>query len=313
MGATYQKMQRDLTLRNLSDNTHASYLGCCRNYVRHFMKAAEDMGLPEVESFLELLAKRGASISKRKRYVAGLRFLYGVTLGRPEVASKIPWPKVPQHKPDILSGTEVVQLFEAVTELKYRVIVMTAYSAGMRMREVCRLQVTDIDSKRGVIHIREGKGKKDRYVMLSPRLLKVLRRYWRIVRPKGAFLFPGREPETSITQQAVREALKTAVWKAGIKKRVTFHSLRHYTEPRIMRLANPDCVTCRVSRAAYVSTTLGIIRGSSGSSRGGPPDGSDGPRSYEAPFWRAPFPSGRGRHTGTSGWYRQTRGRGRER
>jgi site-specific recombinase XerD len=227
MGTTYQKMQRDLTLRNLADNTHASYLGCYRNYVRHFMRPAEEMGLPEVESFLEFLATSGASASKRKRHVAGLRFLYGVTLGRPEVDAKIPWPKAPQHKPDVLSGTEVMQLFEAVSELKYRVIVMTAYSAGMRIGEVCRLQVADIDSKRGVMHVRQGKGKKDRYVMLSPRVLKALRSYWQIVRPRGPFLFPGRESDTPISQQAVREALRTALLKTGIQKRVTFHSLRH--------------------------------------------------------------------------------------
>jgi integrase/recombinase XerD len=227
MGAMYQKMERDLTLRNMAVETRKSYLWCCQNFVRHMMKSPSEMGLPEVESFLELLAKDGASPTKKKKHVAGLKFLYRVTLDRPEVAAKIPWPKVPHPKPDILSGTEVDRLLEAMVELKYRVVVATAYGAGMRISEACRLQVEDIDSKRGVIHVRLGKGRKDRYVMLSQRLLEALRGYWQLVKPPGPFLFPGKKPGSHISHHAVGDAFKAAFSKTGIQKRITFHSLRH--------------------------------------------------------------------------------------
>src|SRR5947209_14268381 len=120
-----------------------------------------------------------------KMYVAALRFLYGVTLGRPEVAARLPWPRVPSKLPDILAGGEVERLLEALDSLKYRAIVMTAYGAGLRISEVCTLCSRDIDSGRGLIHVRDGKRGRDRFVMLSPRLLRCLREYWRAVRPKG--------------------------------------------------------------------------------------------------------------------------------
>lgn len=227
MGAVYQKMERDLTLRNMAEETRKSYLWCCKNFVRHFMRAPTEMGLPEVESFLEHMVKKGASLTKRKKHVAGLKFLYGVTLDRPEVATKIPWPRVPHAKPDILSGSEVDRLLEAIVELKYRVVVATAYGAGMRISEAVRLRVEDIDSKRGVIHVRLGKGQKDRYVMLSRRLLEALRGYWQLVKPSGPYLFPGKKPGSHVSKNAVRDAFKAAFAKTGIVKRVTFHSLRH--------------------------------------------------------------------------------------
>jgi integrase len=109
--------------------------------------------------------------------VAAIKFLYEVTLDRPEVAQKIPWPGVVKKQPDILSGTEVEHLLQAIETLLCRTVVIAAYSTGMRIGEACKLQIDDIDSKRGLIHIRDGKRRKDRFVMLSPRLLKILRQY----------------------------------------------------------------------------------------------------------------------------------------
>ena len=160
-------------------------------------------------------------------YVAGIRFLYGVTLDRPEVAKRIPWPKVPRKQPDILSGTEVTHLLAAIESVKHRVVLTAAYGAGMRVSEACRLQVGDIDSQRGLIHIRQGKGSRDRHVMLGDRLLSALREYWSLTRPQGPYLFPGQRPGTSVSATAVRTALHAAVAKAGISKRVTPHVLRH--------------------------------------------------------------------------------------
>lgn len=227
MGALYRKMERDLRLRNLAQGTTDAYLKCCCRFVRHYMQPPTKLGLPEIESYLDALLRQGMSVERLKMSVAGLKFLYGVTLERPEVGEKIPWPKVPRKQPDILSGTEVLLVLEAVVSLKYRVVLATAYSAGLRIGEACGLQVGDIDSKRGLIHVRQGKGKKDRHVMLSPKLLEALRAYFRSARPELPYLFPGQRAGTHVCDNSVRQALAVAVARAGIDKHVTPHSLRH--------------------------------------------------------------------------------------
>jgi integrase/recombinase XerD len=227
MGQIYQKMERDLRLRNLSPKTSKAYLLVCRKFVRHYMRSPAEMGLEDIDAFLDMLAKQCVGAEMRKLYVAGLKFLYGVTLDRPKIAEKIPWPKVPHKQPDILSGTEMIALLASVEQVKYRVALATAYGAGMRVSEACRLEIGDIDSKRGLIHIRQGKGRRDRYVMLSERLLLSLRQYWRLTQPKGPHLFPGKDPGTHISDSSLRDALKAAIQKAGITKRVTLHVLRH--------------------------------------------------------------------------------------
>jgi site-specific recombinase XerD len=159
--------------------------------------------------------------------VAALKFLYGVTLDRPKVAERLLWPKVPHKKPDILSGTEVEKVLAAMTSLVPAMVAVTAYGAGLRISEACRLRVEDIDSKRGLIHVRLGKGGKDRYVMLADRLLEALRTYWVRARPADGWLFPGRKKGKHLSSGAVSLALKEAVKRAGLKKRVTVHTLRH--------------------------------------------------------------------------------------
>ena len=227
MGNLQQKMEQDLRLQNLAEGTGRNYVSACQKFVRHYMRSPAEMGLAEICSFLDGLVLKGVSPERRKMYVAGLRFLYRVTLERPDVAEKIPWPKVPLKQPDILSGTEVAALLTLVESVRYRMVLAVAYGAGMRLSEACRLQVGDIDSRRGLIHIRQGKGSRDRNVMLSGRLLLALRQYWSRSRPPGPYLFPGKKPGSSISDSAVRHALPVAVAKAGITKRVTPHVLRH--------------------------------------------------------------------------------------
>jgi len=227
MGALYEKMSRDLRLRNMSPVTSKIYLACCSKFVRFYMKSPAEMGLTEIDAFLDMLGKQDLSPSMRRTYVASLKFLYGVTLDRLDVSSKIPWPKVAVKQPDILSGTEMAWILTAITQLKYRVAMATAYGGGLRVSEACRLQVGDIDSKRGVIHIRAGKGRKDRSVMLGDRLLQTLRQYWSLVRPRGPYLFPGGKPGKPMSPTSLRKALYEAVAKVGLKKRVTLHLLRH--------------------------------------------------------------------------------------
>jgi site-specific recombinase XerD len=228
MGRLYNKMNVDLKLLRYSDSTQKAYLRCSRNFVKHFMRPPAQLGEKEIRLFLEhLINNEHASESKQKTYVASLKFLYERTLQRPQEVVNIPWPKVPHPLPDILSGTEVQQLLQAIESQKHRAILMTSYASGLRIFEACKLQCADIDSKRGVIHVRAGKRKKDRYVMLSDRLLAFLRVYYQQTRPPAPFLFPGRNPEKPITSGTVQKVLKRVVEKTGIKKKITTHTLRH--------------------------------------------------------------------------------------
>lgn len=229
MGATYQKMERDLALKNLAAGTREQYLRCCTEYVRYHMRPAEEMGLGEIKDYLGHLLLRGAGPETLKMHVAGLKFLYGVTLDREEVAKKLPWPKVAHKKPDILALSEVERLLGAAEEasLAPAVVAMVAYGAGLRISEACRLRPEDIDSARMLIHVRLGKGNKDRFVMLGERLLQILRGYWVKARPEGGFLFPGRKESAPISPSAINNALKAAARKIGLKKPVTAHLLRH--------------------------------------------------------------------------------------
>ena len=228
MGQLRDRMLADLTLRRYAKGTKEKYVPAVAVFVAFFGCSPLRLGEAEIRRFLlHLVDEKKAGAAKHKIFVAALKFFYGVTLGRPEVALRIPWPKVPRTLPDILSLEEVQRLLGAVASIKHRAILMATYGAGLRISEACSLQVGDIDSARGLIHVRQGKGKKDRFVMLSPRLLAALRAYWKQARPSGTLLFPGQKPDTCIGAQAVREALRAAVTEAKITKHVTPHILRH--------------------------------------------------------------------------------------
>lgn len=236
MGELRNRMQRDMKLKQLSVGTQEQYLRPCRALAAFHMRRPDELGEEEVKEYLDHLLSTGVSAETLKMQVAGLRFLYGVTLNRPEMAERLPWPTVPHKKPDILSGSEVKKLLAAVRGVVPAMATMTAYGAGLRIGETCRLRVEDIDGKRGLIHVRLGKGRKDRYVMLSPTLLSVLREYWRRVRPQAGWLFPGRKPGTHLVENTVRKALRTAVEAVKLKKRVTTHSLRHAFATHLLEL-----------------------------------------------------------------------------
>lgn len=227
MGELYDRMALDLKLKNLAAPTQEQYLRCCCGFVRYHMKSPKELGETAIKQYLGHLQLKGAGPETLKMNVAGLKFLYGVTLDRARVAERLPWPKVPHKKPDILSGSEVERLLKAVSSLVPAMALTTAYAAGLRISEVCRLRVEDIDSKRGLIHVRLGKGGKDRYVMLANRLLVALRAYWGQVRPQSGWLFPGSKQGRSLTPDAVRKSLERATKTVKLKKRVTVHGLRH--------------------------------------------------------------------------------------
>jgi site-specific recombinase XerD len=181
-------MEDDLRLKNYANGTIEQYLRCARIFVEHFGKSPTKIGKKAIRKYALEMAK-DRSPATIKMHIAAIRFLYEVTLRSPQMVIGLHFPKVPHKLPDILSPEEVQRLLKAVKLPKYRAILMTAYGAGMRISEACSLLTTDIDSARGVFHIRDGKRNRDRYVMLSPVLLQTLREYWRLYRPTLPVLF----------------------------------------------------------------------------------------------------------------------------
>ncbi len=222
-----QRMLEDMGIRNLADNTKSAYLHQIIAYAKHFHRPPEDLGPEEVRTYQLYLTKtRGLSPSSVSIATGALRFLYKVTLKRAWAVEEIPMPKRPFRLPVILSREEVMHFLDSIVNLEQRVILMTAYAAGLRVSEATHLKVTDIDSQRMMLRVDQGKGRKDRYVMLSPRLIEELRAYWRAVRPT-LWLFPGDFPGKPITRSAVQQACQRARRASGIKKPITPHSLRH--------------------------------------------------------------------------------------
>jgi integrase len=166
-----------------------------------------------------------------------LRFFYRETLGRDDVPASLAPVKQPRSLPVVLGPDELARFFAAIKNLKHRALLMTAYAAGLRVAEVTRLHIADIDSDRMVIRVRHGKGQKDRYVMLSPRLLEVLRAYRKAARPSD-FLFPGAAPDRPLTTGSVRKVYSRARRAADLDKHVTVHTLRHNAASRIMPTAH---------------------------------------------------------------------------
>ena len=227
MGELRDRMERDLKLAGYSPSTVRIYLHYARDFATHYQRSPAEMGDEEVRSYLlHLIEERKLSHNTYRGSYSALKFLYRHTLHRPMEVEWIPRFKKAHTLPQVLSGTEVSALLLALTKLKYRVIASAIYAAGLRVTEACSLQVRDIDSRRKVIHIRQGKGKVDRYVMLSDRLLRMLRDWWKIARPDGYF-FPGQTSSGHISTHSVRLALGRAAVGAGIQKKVTPHLLRH--------------------------------------------------------------------------------------
>jgi integrase/recombinase XerD len=228
MGKLHDQMRDDLILKAYSPHTQKAYLRCARQFASHYMRSPEEMGETEVRNFLlHLVRDRQASPATQDMYVNALKFLYVGTLKRPEVVKNLSHPKRPKTLPVILSPEEVLRVFAAIRSVKYKAIIATAYAAGLRVSEVCSLSAADIDSQRMRIHIRSGKGKKDRYVMLGESLLALLRQYYQAVRPQGEYLFPGQKPHRHISTTAVSLVLRKVMRETGLAKKVTMHTLRH--------------------------------------------------------------------------------------
>lgn len=221
-----RRMIEDMTVRNLSPATQRSYLHAVAKFSRYFGRSPDQLGLEEVRAFQVQLVAGGISWPALNQTVCALRFFYGITLGQAELPERIPYAREPRKLPVVLSADEVVRFLEAVPGLKSRTALTTAYAAGLRASEAVRLKIGDIDSGRMMLRVEQGKGGKDRYAMLSPQLLTILRGYWRLVRPRH-WLFPGRAEDRPIDPQVLHAACRSACKAAGLAKRVTVHTLRH--------------------------------------------------------------------------------------
>jgi integrase/recombinase XerD len=228
MSPLRRRMIEDMTVRNLSPTTQRSYIHAVSKFSRHFGRSPDRLGLEEVRAFQVHLVSMRISWGALNQTVCALRFFYGVTLGKDEIPERIPYARKPKKLPVILSAEEVVRFLQAISCLRNRVAMTTAYASGLRISEAARLKIADIDSSRLVIRVESGKGGKDRYVMLSPRLLDVLRSYYRLAWPKPKhWLFPGRDATKPIDVTILHAACRCAVEVAGLDKRVTPHLLRH--------------------------------------------------------------------------------------
>ena len=221
-----RRMIEDMTIRNLSPATQQSYLYAVSKFSRHFGHSPGRLGVEDVRAYLVHLASKSLAWSSLNQTVCALRFFYGVTLGQTTLVERIPFAREPCKLPTVLSANEVVRFLEAVSSLKARAALTTAYAAGLRVSEVAALKVGDIDSSRMVLRIERGKGGRERYAMLSETLLGILREYWRLARPRP-YLFPGRPADTAIEPSVLHAACRLATAAAGLDKRVSVHVLRH--------------------------------------------------------------------------------------
>ena len=226
MSPLRRRMLEDMQIRNYSPHTIDGYLRYAAQFAKHFGTSPDRLGPEHIRTYQLHLLHQQASKSIFIQTVCALRFLYETTLGRPWMVDFIPYPKKPKKLPVILSREEVKALLLAPRHLKHRAILATLYATGVRVSELCQLQGTDIDSHRMVIRVRQGKGQRDRFVMLSPALLPLLRRYWKLYQLKS-WLFPGPRMTEPITRTGVAHICSQAGDAAKLTKVIYPHLLRH--------------------------------------------------------------------------------------
>ncbi len=222
------RLIQDLRIRNYSEKTVAIYVRCVAKFAKYFGRSPAVLNEEHIREYQRyLVEEKKGSWSFFNQTVCALRFIYKKTMKKDWPVEHIPFPKREKRLPEVLSVEEVSKLFECVRTVKSRTILKTMYGAGLRLMEALSLKPSDIDSKRMVIRVRQGKGRKDRYVTLSPTLLETLREYYRAYRPEGEWLFPSRDCRYPTHPTGVQRTCRNAARKAGLGKRVTTHTLRH--------------------------------------------------------------------------------------
>jgi site-specific recombinase XerD len=221
-----RRMIEDMTIRGFTAGTQQSYIRVVRDFTAFLGRAPDQGDAEDLRRYQLHMRSQGASATSMNAAVSALRFFFGVTLGREDAEAGMTTLREPRKLPVVLSLEEVARLLDAAPGLKYRAALSVAYGAGLRASEVVQLKLSDIDSTRMVIRVEQGKGGKDRYVMLSKPLLALLRAWWRAARPQG-WLFPGQDPVNPLSVRQLRRACQAAALAAGIDKRVSLHTLRH--------------------------------------------------------------------------------------
>lgn len=226
VSALRQRMIDDMKIRSMSPNTQKAYIRAVKNFSKFFGRSPDKLTFEDVRTYQLHLVSRGLQAATIIPIMCAIRFFYGTTLGRPNVAEHIPLARKADTLPAVLTRDQVVSFLKAVPDLEMRTIFITIYSAGLRVSEAVALTARDIDSANMVIHVRQGKGRKDRYVMLSAQLLAILRAYWKCTHLQD-ILFPGPDPKRPITVRSVQRACRNAVRVASLDPSVTVHTLRH--------------------------------------------------------------------------------------
>jgi site-specific recombinase XerD len=221
-----RRMTEDMTIRGFTASTQQGYIRVVRDFTAFLGRPPDQGDAEDLRRYQLHMRSQGASATSMNAAVSALRFFFGVTLGREDAEAGMTTLREPRKLPVVLSPQEVARLLDAAPGLKYRAALSVAYGAGLRASEVVCLKVSDIDSTRMVIRVEQGKGGKDRYVMLSEPLLHLLRRYWKASRPR-AWLFPGQNPVNPLSVRQLRRACQAAARAADIDKRVSLHTLRH--------------------------------------------------------------------------------------
>ena len=256
MSLLRDRMLHDLRLAGHRPKTIEVYVRSILDLTRFLRRSPDAATQDDLRRWIALLATR-VGPSRVAQHMAALRFFYGKTLGQPEKVSFLSYPKRPKKLPTVLSNAEVARLLQALEQPRYRALFTTIYATGMRIQEGCLLRTTDIDAARGVIHIRDGKGRKERLVPLSPQLLIILRAYWKQERPAAPYLFTTKAGGRPINRGVAWRAIKGAAEKAGITKRVTPHVLRHSFATHLLESGtNLRVVQVLLGHASITSTAI---------------------------------------------------------
>ena len=221
-----RRMIEDMTVRKLAARTQEGYIRAVKDFSAFLGASPDTASAEDLRRYRLHLVASGAGVPTINHSLTALRFLFMVTLRKPAIVLDMPFVREPRRLPVVLSPDEVARLLDAAPGLKYKAALSVAYGAGLRASEVISLKVSDIDSARMVIRVEQGKGRKDRYVMLSEHLLELLRAWWKAARPQG-WLFPGRDPVQPLTTRQLNRACHAAAQMAEIDKRVSLHTLRH--------------------------------------------------------------------------------------
>jgi integrase/recombinase XerD len=275
-----RRMIQAMTVRGFAPSTHESYIFAVRGLAKHYRRSPDQLSADEVQAYLaHMLTERKLSWSTCNIAAQAFRFLYHVTLGRDCVKFEVPAAKQPQRLPEILSREEVARLIEAPPNPKHRLLLATIYSAGLRVSEAVRLRVSDVDRDRMTLRVEQGKGKKDRVVPLSRRLVDQMETHWR-TEPPRLWLFPNRFGTRPIDLTVAQKVFMLAKLRARIAKRGGIHSLRHAFATHLIEAGAEIPIVQRLLGHRSVSTTMRYFHISQARFAGirSPLDLLDGPR-----------------------------------